>query len=46
MSMEGTHKHNAVARGKVLFFGNPMRGSSLLDQRPSVEVNPTHVRTQ
>jgi len=44
MSMEGTHWHHAVARGRVLYFGNPKRGSSLLDQRPSVEVNPPDVR--
>jgi hypothetical protein len=37
----GDHGHEAVARGGVLFFGNPMRGSSLLDKRPPVEVNPT-----
>jgi hypothetical protein len=44
MSMEGTHWHHAVARGRVLYFDNPKRGSSLLDQRPSVEVNPPDVR--
>ena len=44
MSMEGTHWHHAVARGRVLYFGNPKRGSSLLEQRPSEEVNPADVR--
>jgi len=33
--------HNAVARGRVLYFGNPKRGSSPLDKRSAVEVNPT-----
>jgi hypothetical protein len=46
MSMEGNHKHDAVARGKVLYFGNPRRGSSLLDKRPPVEDKPTRVRTR
>lgn len=46
MSMEGPHRHPAVARGKVLYFGNPRRGSLLREQRPSVEVNPTGVRAR
>jgi hypothetical protein len=44
MSMEGTHRHHAVARGRVLYFDNPKRGSSLLDQRPSEEDKPPGVR--
>jgi len=46
MSMEGTHRHHAVARGRVLYFGNPKRGSSRLDPRPFVEDKPTGVRPQ
>lgn len=43
MSMEGTHTHHAVARGRVLYFGNPMRGSVLQGSQPSEEVNPADV---
>lgn len=46
MSMEGTHRHHAVARGRVLYFGNPKRGSLLQEQRPSEEVNPSVVRAR
>jgi hypothetical protein len=37
----GDSLHHAVARGRVLYFGNPKRGSLLREPRPSVEVNPT-----
>jgi hypothetical protein len=42
----GDVMHHAVARGRVLYFGNPKRGSSLLEQRSSEEVNPADVRTR
>jgi len=38
--------HHAVARGRVLYFGNPKRGSVLQGLRPSEEVNPADVRTR
>lgn len=43
MSMEGTHMHHTVARGRVLYFGNPKRGSVLQGSQPSEEVNPFDV---